>query len=279
MSGVFKSVGKVFKKVAKVVKKVAPIIIAAAAIYFTAGMALGAAVPGFGTGSAVTGWLGSVGGTGTFLNGVIAGAVKGAAYGAVIGGATAAVTGGSISKGILMGGVGGAVTGGVMGGINFTPPGTVVPGASAGAPVSLHPGAAAPSVTGAVPLTTGIPSPASIVPSAPSTISKFLNSDLGSQMAGGLVKGLGSGAGDYFGSVAEADALEKAAQLDAKSKIDAANRTAANYSGASGLMTNATLTGGSADDQFASTAPSATQTYTQTMWRFDPEQGRIVKIA
>lgn len=93
LSGAIKSVGKIFKSITK--SWIGKIIIAAVVTYFT--MGIGTAL---------------LGATGLGLSGTLSAVLAGAIDGAIAGGITSALTGGDIGKGILYGGVGGAVFGG-----------------------------------------------------------------------------------------------------------------------------------------------------------------------
>ena len=142
--GFFSGIAKVFKKVVRTVKKVAPLVILGAAVVFTAGAALAAA----GAATAATGIFGwstalssAIGGPGgilgnTLLGSIVSGAVTQGIIGTAIGGGLAAITGRDVTKGMLMGGIGGLLTGGVMGAINAPP---ALPAPAAGARTGLEP--------------------------------------------------------------------------------------------------------------------------------------------
>lgn len=167
MSKLWKGVKKVFKKVTKFVKKHWKTIVIAAAVYFTAGIALGAmpatasfsaAMPGFGAGeifanaavslgftgaagsgiagtvaanaAAAAGTAGSVvAGSGGLINLPATGAVANAATGSQIA-ATAASTGGTIAAGAKTAGVVGKTLAGMSGLEKVALAGTVFKGIS-----------------------------------------------------------------------------------------------------------------------------------------------------
>lgn len=271
MSGVVKSVTKVFKKVAKVVKKVAPYALAAAAIYFTAGAALGG---GIGWGATAGNAMSSLFGPGLLAD-TLAGAVTQAGYGALIGGAVSGITGGDISKGMLKGAIGGAITGGVSGfaGSAYTlaspttlptvpsvlpPPGMAPP---TSLPPTVTPGpAVAPT---ALPPTVAGAAPVATAPAAARTgVLGFWDEIKNSELAGGLVKGVGEA---LLTPEAAPSGRAEAAEIAAAAETEAKR---ASYIGETegGLLTKA-------DTLASPTRPTPGQKWG---YGYDPAAGKVV---
>ncbi len=282
MSGAVKSIKKVFKKAVKVVKKVAPVALAAAAVYFTAGAALGHPGAAGGWSGVVKGWISKTGATG-ILGNVLTSAVTQAGYGAVIGGGIAAVTGEDIGKGALYGAAGGAATGTATGLLQGAGPAVASNPASQSTRVG-------PSLHGNSKVIQASTGPQIVNASGVSSLqggsvgdrlSAWAGSEAGSNIIGNVAGGLAKGGFAYAGSLAEAEALEEESRLATLRDQASRDAVSANYSGSgSGLLTAA-----NPNVPVDFSAPSAsgvttppTQTYTHTMWRYDPEQGRIVKV-
>ncbi len=277
MSKVVKGVKKVFKKIVKVIKKVAPIILAIGVVVFTAGAALGFA-PAFATWSAAVSTATAGLGSGV-LGTAVTGAITQAGYGAIIGGTVSAVSGGSFSEGAKSGAKVGAITGGVSGGFNAFKAGATL---TKGAPPYRYGSTTPPAGS-----TPGTAPPISGPPAPPGTPVGGVGPPVGPGAppgggAGGLIRGAGKfikdnptlvghavqgiGAGLMAGSAADAERAFVRERFD---------QTRANYAGTDPGQTYRGLEPG--------TGKSPTERYDPRNfgsfeYRYDPEQGRIIKV-
>lgn len=268
MSGIVKGIKKVFKAVAKVVKKVAPIALAVGALVFTGGAALG--LPGIlgGGWGAAAGAVGqAIGGSGV-IGSVLTGAIQQAGTSALIGGALSAATGGSFKEGARAGAVAGAVMGGVGSGLSAmrgpAPAGGPAPQPAPGGPPGGPPTSGS---TAIMPGEPGVSAPGGVNAGQPrlgilSKVGGFVerNPDL----VGNVVKGVGQGLVAEAGADAERDLLRERRRLISE-----------NYAGADPGANYRSLSPGrsglSASERFS---PDYYQSFE---YRYDPQQGRIVR--
>lgn len=286
MSGVVKAIGKVFKAVWKVVKVVAPIVLGVAAVVFTAGAAIPAlagTVLGGGLGGAVSGLVGALGisTTGT-LGAALTGAITYAGYGAATGAITAAVTGGDVLKGAQMGALTGAATGGIGGATGILQPAAATWGPAQAIPesITVTPPVGLNAPTGGVPAT-----PAA--PGAPGATAAATPTPAQGGTGGGL---LGKGGWIERNPTLASSLLQGVGNAFTKDQgeyiLDREKMYSENYRGAGGLLQNNNVPNVPGlrppSQAFAAARPVPTASTGAAYgfeYQWDPNQGRIVKVA